>query len=102
MQKTLIFLGVCFAKTADIETPLKLMRKLHQQVMALLRTETGTDAFTQRERLFETTLFELSQQSVDGKENSSEDARKITSWFETIYLVRDSQLCLCLKPIESL
>ena len=76
------FLGVCFAKTADIETPLKLMRKLHQQVMALLRTETGTDAFTQRERLFETTLFELSQQSVDGKENSSEDARKITSWFE--------------------
>jgi len=76
------FLGVCFAKTANIETPLKLMRKLHQQVMALLGTETSTDAFTQRERLFETTLFKLSQQSVDGKENSSEDTRKITSWFE--------------------
>ncbi|MBW4473696.1 MAG: toll/interleukin-1 receptor domain-containing protein [Stenomitos rutilans HA7619-LM2] len=76
------FLEVCFAKTADIETPLKLMRKLHQQVMALLGTETSNDAFRQREQLFETTLFALSQQSVDGKEPSSEDARKITSWFE--------------------
>jgi hypothetical protein len=80
--ETVDFLEVCFAKTADIETPLRLMRKLHQQVMALLGTETGNDAFTQREQLFETTLFALSQQSVDGKETSSEDARKITSWFE--------------------
>ena len=76
------FLEVCFAKTADIETPLKLMRKLHQQLVALVGTETGTDAFTRQEQLFEATLFALSQQSVDGKETSSEDARKITSWFE--------------------
>ncbi len=80
--ETVDFLGVCFAKTADIETPLKLMRKLHQQVMALWGTETVTDAFTQREQLFGTTQSELSQQLVDGKETSSEDARKITSWFE--------------------
>ena len=76
------FLEVCFAKTADIETPLKLMRKVHQQARELLGTETSTDAFTQREQLFETTLFELSHRSVDGEETSSEDARKITSWFE--------------------
>ena len=76
------FLEVCFAKTADIETPLKLMRKVHQQARDLLGAETNTDAFTQREQLFETTLFELSYRSVDGKETSSEDARKITSWFE--------------------
>ncbi|MBE9112243.1 tetratricopeptide repeat protein [Nodosilinea sp. LEGE 07298] len=76
------FLEVCFAKTVDIETPLKLMRKVHQQARELLGTETSIDAFTQREQLFENTLFELSHRSVDGKEASSEDARKITSWFE--------------------
>lgn len=76
------FLEVCFAKTADIETPLKLMRKVHQQARELLGTETSTDAFTQREQLFGTTLFELSQRSIDGQKNSSEDERKITSWFE--------------------
>jgi tetratricopeptide (TPR) repeat protein len=81
---TVDFLGVCFAKTADIETPLKLMRKLHQQVRELSGIETSTDAFTQREQLFGTTLFALSQRSVDGKETSSEDARKITSWFERL------------------
>ena len=76
------FLEVYFAKTADIETPLKLMRKVHQQARDLVGNETNTDAFTQKEQLFETTLFELSHRSVDGKETSSEDARKITSWFE--------------------
>ncbi|WP_068816314.1 tetratricopeptide repeat protein [Phormidesmis priestleyi] len=76
------FLGVCFAKTADIETPLKLMRKLHQQARDLSGSEISTDAFAQREQEFTTTLFELSQRSIDGTETSSEDARKITSWFE--------------------
>jgi len=78
------FLEVCFAKTADIETPLKLMRKLHQQARDLSGSETSTDAFAQREQEFTTTLFELSQRSIDGTETSSEDARKITSWFERL------------------
>lgn len=76
------FLKVCFAKTVDIETPLKLMRKLHQQAMKLLGAETGADSFTKWERHFEATLYQLSHQSVDGGAASSEDSRKITSWFE--------------------
>jgi tetratricopeptide (TPR) repeat protein len=78
------FLEVCFAKTADIETPLKLMRKLHQQAMEIFGIETSTDIFAQREQQFTTTLFELSQQSVDGSPTNREDARKITSWFERL------------------
>ncbi|MBW4526921.1 MAG: hypothetical protein KME18_17315 [Phormidium tanganyikae FI6-MK23] len=76
------FLEVCFAKTAGIELPLKLMRRLHQQAREHLGIQADTDVFTQREQQFEKALFELSHRSVDGKEASSEDARKITSWFE--------------------
>ncbi|MBL1174140.1 tetratricopeptide repeat protein [Pantanalinema sp. GBBB05] len=76
------FLGVCFAKTPEIETPLKLMRKLHQQAVEPSGSQTSTDVFSQREQQFETVLFELSRSSVDGTETSSEEARKITSWFE--------------------
>jgi tetratricopeptide (TPR) repeat protein len=76
------FLEVCFTKTAGIETPLKLMRKLHQQAKGLLGTETSADSFTQQEQQFERAIFELSQQSLDGGTASSEEARKITSWFE--------------------
>jgi tetratricopeptide (TPR) repeat protein len=78
------FLEVCFAKTADIETPLKLMRKLHQQARDLFGIETSTDIFAQREQQFTTTLFELSQQSVDNSRTNREDERKITSWFERL------------------
>ena len=76
------FLEVCFAKTGNIETPLKLMRTLHQQAMKLVGNEENADSFTQQERLFENALFQLSRQSVDGEAASTEDARKITSWFE--------------------
>ncbi|MDJ0617778.1 MAG: tetratricopeptide repeat protein [Calothrix sp. MO_192.B10] len=76
------FIEVCFAKTSGVETPLKLMRKLHQLAIQLLDAETITDAFTQREQQFEATLSQLSQQTVDGKATSSEESRKITSWFE--------------------
>ena len=76
------FLGVCFAKTAGIETPLKLMRKLHKQSMELLGSEASSDSFTQWEKMFTSALFELSQRSIDGGVASSEESRKITSWFE--------------------
>ena len=78
------FLDICFAKTADIEKPLKLMRKLHQQAMKLLGSSTIADAFTQQDRQFEETLFELSERSINGEANSSEDKRKIVSWFERL------------------
>jgi tetratricopeptide (TPR) repeat protein len=78
------FLEICFAKTAGIEKPLKLMRKLHQQAMKLLGSGTITDAFTQQDRQFEETLFELSEKSINGEANSSEDKRKIVSWFERL------------------
>ena len=45
-------------------------------------SETITDSFTQREQQFEAALFQLSQRSLDGGAASSEEARKITSWFE--------------------
>jgi tetratricopeptide (TPR) repeat protein len=76
------FLEICFAKTGGIETPLKLMRKLHQQAIELLGSQTISDTFTEQERQFNTTLFELSQHSIEGTANSSKDAKKITSWFE--------------------
>lgn len=76
------FLQVCFAKTPGIETPLKLMRKLHQQALALRDIDIETDTFTQKEQQFEAALFELTRQSVDGGVVSGQEARKITSWFE--------------------
>jgi tetratricopeptide (TPR) repeat protein len=75
-------LEVCFAKTPGIETPLKLMRKLHQQAREFFGVDTSADAFAQKEQLFEHTLFELSKCSVDGEATSSEEQKKITSWFE--------------------
>jgi tetratricopeptide (TPR) repeat protein len=78
------FLEICFAKTAGIETPLKLMRKLHQQAVECFGCETIADSFTQKERQFDATLFELSQRSIDGEKTSTEEAKKITSWFERL------------------
>ncbi|NER99779.1 MAG: tetratricopeptide repeat protein, partial [Symploca sp. SIO1B1] len=75
------FLEVCFAKTSNIETPLKLMGKLHQQARQLVSEQTIADAFTQQQMQFEQALSQLSQ-SVDGETTNPEDARKITSWFE--------------------
>jgi len=75
------FLGVCFAKTKGIETPLKLMRKLHQQASLLWGSEE-VDSFTKQDQQFEVTLFELSQRSVDGEMTNSEERNKIISWFE--------------------
>jgi len=75
------FLEVCFAKTSNIETPLKLMGKLYQQARQLVSGQTIADAFTQQEQQFEKALSQLSQ-SVDGKTTNSENARKITRWFE--------------------
>ncbi|NES00393.1 MAG: hypothetical protein F6J86_42520, partial [Symploca sp. SIO1B1] len=75
------FLEVCFAKTSNIETPLKLMGKLHQQARQLVSEQTIADAFTQQQMQFEKALSQLSQ-SVDGETTNPEDARKITSWFE--------------------
>ncbi|NET59355.1 MAG: tetratricopeptide repeat protein [Symploca sp. SIO2E6] len=76
------FLGVCFTKTPDIETPLKLMRHLHRQAQQLVSVATIPDAFAQQVQQFETALFQLSRQSVDGEATTPEEARKITSWFE--------------------
>ncbi|MBW4658915.1 MAG: tetratricopeptide repeat protein [Drouetiella hepatica Uher 2000/2452] len=85
------FLDVCFAKTADIEMPLKLMRRLHQQAMGLGGLEAA-DAFTQREQQFGAALFELSHKSVDGETISSEESRKITSWFEQLIWLGSTSL----------
>jgi len=76
------FLKVCFAKTPDINTPLKLMRNLHRQAQELMGVASLSDAFNQQEQEFEAALYQLSQTSVDGKEISSEEARKITNWFQ--------------------
>ena len=76
------FLEICFAKTAGIETPLKLMRKVHQQAVESFGCETIADSFTQKKQQFESTLYKLSHQSIDGETTSSEEAKKITSWFE--------------------
>jgi len=78
------FLEICFAKTAGIETPLKLMRKVHQQAVERFGCETIADSFAQKQHQFETTLFELSQRSIDGTTTSIEEAKKITSWFERL------------------
>jgi tetratricopeptide (TPR) repeat protein len=78
------FLEVCFAKTPEIETPLKLMRKLHQQAREFLGVDTRLDPFAQKEQQFSQTLFELSKCSVEGEESNSEEKKKITSWFERL------------------
>ncbi|EGK83641.1 tetratricopeptide repeat protein [Microcoleus vaginatus] len=76
------FLEICFTKTPDIETPLKLMRKVHEQAVERFGRETIADSFKQKKQQFESTLYKLSHQSIDGETISSEEARKITSWFE--------------------
>ncbi|MEG4817179.1 tetratricopeptide repeat protein [Microcoleus sp. K5-D4] len=76
------FLEICFTKTPDIETPLKLMRKVHEQAVERFGGETTADSFKQKEQQFESTLYKLSHESIDGKTTSSEEAKKITSWFQ--------------------
>ena len=76
------FLEICFAKTPDIETPLKLMRKVHEQAVERFGGETIADSFKQKEQQFESTLYKLSHESIDGETTSSEEAKKITSWFQ--------------------
>ncbi|WP_242719154.1 tetratricopeptide repeat protein [Microcoleus vaginatus] len=76
------FLEICFAKTPDIETPLKLMRKLHEQAVERFGGETIADSFKQKEQQFESTLYKLSHESIDGETTSSEEAKKIRSWFQ--------------------
>lgn len=78
------FLEVCFSKTSGIETPLKLMRRIHQQAVDTLDIEAEKDVFSQFDKRFEATLFELSQKGLDGQANSSEDRRKIATWFERL------------------
>ncbi|MGI0495347.1 toll/interleukin-1 receptor domain-containing protein [Alkalinema pantanalense CENA528] len=86
------FLEVCFAKTYDLETPLKLMRKLHRQALSILGAERENDAFAQRDRDFETVLFQLSHQSINSEPASTEDSRKITSWFERLIWLSSNSL----------
>jgi len=76
------FLEICFAKTPDIETALKLMRKVHEQAVEHFGDETIADSFKQKEQQFESTLYNLSHQSINDETISSEEARKITSWFQ--------------------
>ncbi|NET56545.1 MAG: tetratricopeptide repeat protein [Symploca sp. SIO2E6] len=76
------FLKVCFATTPDIDTPLKLMRRLHQQAQELLGIQQLPDAFAQQERQFAKTLSQLSQKSVAGEAISPEEATKMKNWFQ--------------------
>ena len=82
------FLEICFTKTADIETPLKLMRKVHEQAVERFGGETIADSFKQKEQQFESTLYKLSHQSIDGETTSSEEAKKIRSWFQRFIWLR--------------
>jgi len=82
------FLEICFAKTPDIETPLKLMRKVHEQAVERFGGETIADSFKQKEEQFKSTLYKLSEESIDGKTTSSEEAKKITSWFQRFIWLR--------------
>ena len=86
------FLEICFAKTPDIETPLKLMRKVHEQAVERFGGETIADSFKQKEEQFESTLYKLSHQSIDGETTSSEEAKKITSWFQRFIWLRPKGL----------
>ncbi|WP_204105525.1 MULTISPECIES: tetratricopeptide repeat protein [Spirulina sp. CCY15215] len=76
------FLEVCFAKTAHVETPLKLMRHLHAQAIALGGNKVE-DSFAQKEKQFEEALYQLTCYSLDGEKNDREDENKIRNWFET-------------------
>ncbi|NEP57084.1 MAG: tetratricopeptide repeat protein [Symploca sp. SIO2G7] len=76
------FLRVCFATTPDINTPLKLMGKLHQQAQKLMGIQQLPDAFTQQERQFTKVLSQLTQKSVADEAISSEEAIKINNWFQ--------------------
>ncbi|MEG4923615.1 hypothetical protein Q5690_24560, partial [Microcoleus sp. F10-D1] len=82
------FLEICFAKTPDIETPLKLMRKVHEQAVESFRCEKIADSFKQKYQQFESTLYKLSHESIDGETTSSEEAKKITSWFQRFIWLR--------------
>src|SRR4028118_2061370 len=82
------FLEICFTKTPDIETPLKLMRKVHEQAVERFGGETIADSFKQKEQQFESTLYKLSHESIDSKTTSSEEAKKITSWFQRFIWLR--------------
>ena len=82
------FLEICFTKTPDIETPLKLMRKVHEQAVEHFGGETIADSFKQKEQQFESTLYKLSDRSIDGETTSSEEAKKITSWFKRFIWLR--------------
>ncbi|MEG4216281.1 tetratricopeptide repeat protein [Microcoleus sp. Pol14C6] len=86
------FLEICFAKTPDIETPLKLMRKVHEQAVERFGGETIADSFKQKEQQFESTLYKLSHQSIEGETISSEEAKKITSWFQRFIWLRPKGL----------
>ncbi|NEO86982.1 MAG: hypothetical protein F6J87_22390 [Spirulina sp. SIO3F2] len=77
-------LEVCFAKTANVETPLKLMRKVHQQWSEQVGSEIENDRFTQQNQQFEDTLYELTQRSANGEKNTPENEDKIRSWFERL------------------
>ena len=86
------FLEICFAKTPDIETPLKLMRKVHEQAVERFGGETIADSFKQKEQQFESTLYKLSHESIDGETTSSEEAKKIRSWFQRFIWLRPKGL----------
>jgi hypothetical protein len=86
------FLEICFAITADIETPLKLMRKVHEQAVERFGGETIAHSFTQKDEQFESTLYKLSHESIDGETTSSEEAKKITSWFQRFIWLRPKGL----------
>jgi len=82
------FLEICFTKTPDIETPLKLMRKVHEQAVEGFGGETIADSFKQKEQQFESTLYKLSHHSIDGETTSGEEAKKIRSWFQRFIWLR--------------
>jgi tetratricopeptide (TPR) repeat protein len=86
------FLEICFAKTPDLETPLKLMRNVHRQAVERFGGETIADSFKQKDEQFESTLYKLSHQSIDGETTSSEEAKKITSWFQRFIWLRPKGL----------
>jgi tetratricopeptide (TPR) repeat protein len=64
------------------------MRKVHEQAVERFGGETIADSFKQKEEQFESTLYKLSHQSIEGETTSSEEAKKITSWFQRFIWLR--------------
>ncbi|BAY19630.1 tetratricopeptide TPR_2 [Anabaenopsis circularis NIES-21] len=81
------FAEVSFGLTAGIETPLKLMVKLYEQLpkpTGLLRTDilSKSDPFTTLYEQYEETFYKLKTEPVQGKSVDTEQQNTVKDWLE--------------------